>query len=151
MSVMTNTLKHTSRNHTDTFTQTHTPGCVKSPTYTRWSICVAPASGAVWFAPAPSSDTGTWLSPHWFSADGAPAVWVWHWRTPPPDTQTEDRLFLYTFIYLEKCAVEHMWLCVSGSLIKVHTVTYIHSSSALGVTAVECLRTPSSLTEAVGG
>lgn len=30
-------------------------------TYILQSRCVAPASGAVWSVPAPSSDTGTWL------------------------------------------------------------------------------------------
>lgn len=58
------------------------------PTHTRRSICAAPASGAAWFAPAPSSDTGTWLGPRWSSAAGAPADAAWRRRTPPPEEQT---------------------------------------------------------------
>lgn len=58
--------------------------------YTQRSICAAPASSAVWFAPVPSSDTGTWLGLRWFAAGGAPADEAWHWRTPPPDGHTES-------------------------------------------------------------
>lgn len=78
-------------------------------TYTQWSICVAPASGTVWFVPVLSSDTGTWLWLHWFAAGGAPADEAWHWHTPPPDTERgrerwqTDVDFIHLYLYKGVC------------------------------------------------
>lgn len=84
-----------------------------SSTHTRRSICVARASGAVWFVPAPSSDTGTWLGPRWSSAAGAPAAAAWRWRTPPPDEQTGGQVDFHSPLHFWYSALRDMWLCCS--------------------------------------
>lgn len=102
------------------WSSSHTSTCsLTCFTYTQWSICAAPASSAVWFAPALSSDTGTWLWLHWFAAGGAPADGAWRWCTPPPDGCTE-RDFIY-LQYLQR-NTKRMWLSLSSSLFNIHRV-----------------------------
>lgn len=98
-------------------------------TYTQWSICVAPASSTVWFVPVLSSDTGTWLSLHWFAAGGAPTDEAWHWRRPPPDTNRVGRQTDMDFIHLcfsrGACCETHV--AAFQRRRAQHSHSYIHS------------------------
>lgn len=112
-SLLTNELLKASSNQLPTsYLLSHTSCSLMCYTYTQLSICVAPASSAVWFAPVLSSDTGTWLWLHWFAAGGAPTHAAWRWHTHPPDTQKQRKCqqserVLFTFTFPEEQLAKH--------------------------------------------